>query len=191
MHIGIAGLIGSGKSAVAKLLVGEGFSVIWADDEVHVLYRENAELRAQIAQAFGADMLTEEGVHRAKLGSLVFQDPAALRQLESIIHPVLARHLVKKITDTQGHVFIEGALLPCWPNLLKVLDQVWMVDANPEIRLARVVARGLPVEEAQKRMALQDQFPPLIHPQIVVIPNEKSLEELQALVLNLLKTQLQ
>ncbi len=187
MKIGIAGLIGSGKSAVARTVAQEGFTVLFADDEAHVLYRENLDVRNQLARTFGGEILTSDGVDRAKLGSMVFQNLEKLKQLESIVHPVLAEHLHSKMMAVNGHVFLEGALLPKWPHLLSMLDQVWLVDASPEIRLRRVVERGLPEMEARRRMAQQESFPRMMHSHLVVIPNEKGLEELQAHVVRLLK----
>lgn len=182
MRIGIAGLIGSGKSAVARMVAQEGYPVVFADDEAHVLYRENMQVRASVAQAFGEHFLTAEGVDRARLGRLVFQDPQALQVLENMIHPALALHLFQKLAQESGLVFLEGALLPRWPTLLESLDQVWNVEAAAELRLQRIVSRGLAVEEAQKRMVQQEKFPALHHPHVVTLRNEGSLQDLQAKV---------
>lgn len=191
MRIGIAGFIGAGKSAVARILVNRGYVVISADEEAHVLYRENANVRDQLASTFGSGILTSDGVNRLELGSLVFGNPEALLKLERIIHPVLAEHLFTKLGEASGHVFLEGALLPRWPELLKQLDQIWLVDAGIKVRLPRIVARGISEFEALQRIAKQNEFPAIIHSHLVRIINEKSLEDLQAQVETIIRDQLQ
>ena len=85
--IGITGSIGSGKSFVGSLLRNRGHMVLDADRQVHELYRVSEPLRASIAQAFGAESLTEDGVDRKYLARLIFNDDSARERLENLVYP--------------------------------------------------------------------------------------------------------
>ena len=190
--IGIAGLIGSGKSAVVDFLAQQGYPILKGDDEAHILYRKNKSVRTMLANAYGADNKTPSGVDRAKLGALVFANPEQLLILERIIHPILAQHLEKKMralakgVNPPKAVFLEGALLPKWTALIAKLDEVWIIDASEDIRFKRIVARGLSQPEARKRIVQQRTFPMLVHKHCVKIKNEGSLQALQQKVQSLL-----
>jgi dephospho-CoA kinase len=88
--VGLTGSIGMGKSTAAAALRRLGIPVHDADAEVHRLLRRDRELIAAIEAAFpgvtGAD-----GIDRPALGAKVFNDPAALRRLEALIHPRVRR----------------------------------------------------------------------------------------------------
>jgi len=186
--IGISGLIGSGKSAVARLVAEAGYYVLHADDEAHVVYATNTLVRSQLAQTFGPEILTAEGVDRVRLGSRVFADPNELAKLEAIIHPALALHLQARLSKERSlhPVFLEAALLPKWPDLLASCDQVWEVWAPETLRLSRVVARGLSVAEANKRIEQQRILPALDHRCVVRVENAASLLELDQHIQTLL-----
>ncbi|MBR1745060.1 MAG: dephospho-CoA kinase, partial [Fibrobacter sp.] len=89
--IGITGSIGSGKSFVGSLLRERGYMVLDADRQVHEVYRTSAPLRASIAQAFGAESLTPEGVDRKYLAGLIFKDDSARERLENLVYPYLTK----------------------------------------------------------------------------------------------------
>jgi len=186
VKIGLSGFIGSGKSTVASLARAAGYPVLDADAEAHVLYKNNLAVRTAMSQTFGANILTADGVDRKVLGSLVFSDEARLLQLESIIHPALSEHLLRTLQKpVTGVLFLEGALLPRWPALLQQLDQVWDVRAPAEQRLQRIIARGLPPQEAQRRIAQQESMPPLQHHELVVIDNSGTPADMERRVQNL------
>lgn len=90
MVLGLTGSIGMGKSAVAKMLRAEGVPVFDADAEVHGLQGPGGALLPAIEAAFPGTT-GPQGVDRAKLGAAVFGNPAALKRLEHIVHPAVAR----------------------------------------------------------------------------------------------------
>jgi len=186
--IGIAGFIGSGKSTVAKMLQESGFTVIDADAEAHYIYATHADVRIALSTAFGPSVLTADGVDRRRLGQLVFSDPKALQQLETIIHPVLATHLIQRMASASQHtnlgaVFVEGALLPKWPSLLQILDQIWEVRAPEAHRVERIVQRGSERCDAEHRIKQQRLFPPIMHPNVIVFENHGDVQALYHQVL--------
>lgn len=165
LRIGIAGKIGCGKSTLGKLLTGRGFPVIDADLEAHKLYATDADVRAAIAKAFGADTVTGTDVNRKALASHVFGNPGALRTLEDIVYPVLQGRLRESLRafamgkNPPRAAFIEGAVLFKWPDFCRSLDEIWIVEAPESVRLARLLKRGLSREDAERRIRLQRHDP--------------------------------
>ncbi len=136
--LAITGLIGSGKSFVSSIVREAGFEVLDADALAHELYKKNAELRKKIAQEFGDEAITENGVNRPYISKLVFSDPQKLELLESIVYPVLQSE-IEKINP----VFIEAAVLYKCPELAKKMKEIWVVEASEELRKGRILGRGI------------------------------------------------
>lgn len=179
--IGLTGSIGAGKSTVGKLLRERGFAVLDCDAEVHRLYACNEKLRKRLASEFGKSVLTADGVSREYLADIVFKDSEKRSLLESIVYPYLEKSIENFFTSSanEGKAFIEAALLFKVPNTLAKLDEVWNVDASAEVRLERLVKRGLNREDAMRRIELQKQNPALNHSRIVNIDNSRTEAELQ------------
>lgn len=155
--IGITGTIGSGKSFVGTLLRERGFAVLDADLKVHELYRDSAELREELTEAFGADVLTSNGVDRVVLANRIFSDREAQKRLESIVYPHLNRAVEAFFADGDcgESRFLEAALLARVPETVALLDEIWIVDAPEDLRLTRLQARGLSYEDAKRRIENQ------------------------------------
>jgi dephospho-CoA kinase len=186
--IGLIGGIGAGKSRVAALLAEAGAAVIDADVVGHALL-DQRPVRELVTARFGPQVLaprepaaepeTEAGtgtdaeaeanseanadavrVDRRVLGAIVFSDPAALRQLESILHPRMRRTFERAIARTvrRGQaraVVLDAAILleAGWDTLC---DRVVFVEASADRRLARLAAaRGWTAETLAKREAAQ------------------------------------
>lgn len=169
VKIGITGSIGSGKSFVGELLRERGFRVLDADRQVHELYRDSKELRAKLADFFGEACLTPTGVNSALIADRVFADDKAREKLEQIVYPYL-NHAVEDFFDADSETskcvaevvdaaknyrFVEAALFSRAPELLKMLDEIWIVDAPENVRLQRLIARGLSESDASRRIENQ------------------------------------
>src|SRR5437660_3609022 len=88
LRLGLTGGIASGKSAVAAMLRELGFHVLDADSLAHKLIEPGQPAHNEIVREFGADIVAPNGqINRAKLGALVFADPAKLARLNAIVHP--------------------------------------------------------------------------------------------------------
>ena len=94
--IGLTGSIASGKSTVAAMFADAGVPVFSADEAVHRLYE--GEAIGAIAAAFPA-AIAEGKVDRAKLGEIVQSDPAALRRLETLVHPLVRKEALTFVTQ--------------------------------------------------------------------------------------------
>jgi len=157
VKIGITGSIGSGKSFVGELLRERGFRVLDADRQVHELYRDSKELRAKLADFFGEACLTPTGVNSALIADRVFADDKAREKLEQIVYPYLNRAVRKffEAGTTEAAAFVEAALFSRAPQLVEMLDELWIVEASENVRLHRLVARGLSERDASRRIENQ------------------------------------
>lgn len=171
LKIGITGSIGAGKSFVGALLRARSFQVLDADCKVHELYRDSAGLRAEMATYFGEECLTPTGVNSALIADRVFADANARVKLEQIVYPYLNRAVAEFFTgeaaDSSSESatqltrvadkcrFVEAALFSRAPELVKMLDEIWIVDAPESARLERLVLRGLSESDAKRRIENQ------------------------------------
>lgn len=157
-RIALTGGIASGKSAVADLLAERGAIIIDAD----VLAREVVEPGTPgldaIETRFGAGVLTPDGtLDRAALGRIVFADPDARADLESITHPAIRERAEwLRAAAPSGAVVIDVIPLLVEAGLAGRFDTVVVVDTDEETQLARLRARnGLSREDALARLDAQ------------------------------------
>lgn len=159
LRVGLTGAIGAGKSTVAALLRQRGIPVLEADDLVRALTRPGMPVLAQIVEAFGREVLREDGeLDRARLAARVFTDPDRLAQLNRIVHPPVLERMRRWLAEQQGAgaplAVVEAPLL-FESGLDRELDRVVVVWCRPERLMERLVARGLSPEEARARLAAQ------------------------------------
>ena len=154
--LGLTGSIGMGKSAVAAMFQGLGVPVFDADAAVHQLQGPGGACVEPIERLFpGTTGLL--GVDRQKLGAAVFGDPAALAQLEQVVHPAVAalRHAFLEDHAAAPLIVFDIPLLyekDGW----KSVDAVVVVSAPADLQRARVLARpGMSEEKFEKILGLQ------------------------------------
>lgn len=159
VRIGITGPIGCGKSTVARWL-GErpGVVVIDADRVARDVLEPGEPAFAALVSRFGADLLHDGELDRAALGRLVFADPAALRDLEAIVHPAVRPRIHAAVADAEAvgapAVVIEAIKL-VEGGLAADCDEVWLVTCDPAIQHERLIGRGSTVADASQRIAVQ------------------------------------
>ncbi len=139
----LTGSVGMGKTTAARMLRRLGIPVHDADGEVHrLLGRGGAAVKA--VEAAFPGVKRGKAIDRAALGRLVFADPAALRRLETILHPLVrqaeARFLARSRRERQGLVVLDIPLL-FETGGERRCDGVLVVSAPRAIQLARVMAR--------------------------------------------------
>lgn len=161
--IGITGSIASGKSVLTAYLLGLGYPVIDADAIAADLVRPGSDTLKEIAETFGDDMLDSDGaLDRDKLGQLVFKDEEARRKLNDLMHPAIIRAMVDLSENFHGLVFFDIPLLFEEYDAIKAngldFDAVWLVDADEEVQLERLMARDN-IDEAYAREKIASQMP--------------------------------
>jgi dephospho-CoA kinase len=156
--LGLTGSIGMGKSTTAKLFAEAGVPVYDADATVHQLY--DGEAVPAIEAAFPGT--TAHGkVDRQKLSARVVHDPAAMKQLEQIVHPMLGASRQKFFEDAQAAgapVVVVDVPLLFETGGEKRVDAVVVVTTTPEIQRERVLARGT-MDDAKLDAILARQLP--------------------------------
>ena len=161
--IGITGSIASGKSVLTAYLLGLGYPVIDADAIAADLVRPGSDTLREIAETFGDDMLDSAGaLDRDKLGQLVFKDEEARRKLNDLMHPAIIRAMVDLSENFHGLVFFDIPLLFEEYDAIKAngldFDAVWLVDADEEVQLERLMARDN-IDEAYAKEKIASQMP--------------------------------
>jgi dephospho-CoA kinase len=160
LKIGLTGGIASGKSAVAAMLREMGFPVLEADLVGHKLLEPGHPEHDEVLREFGAELADAQGkIDRAKLGALVFADPAKLAKLNKIIHPGVERAILQQFEDWKRNGvkdagFVEAALL-VEAGIADKLDGLVVAFCTPEQQIERLKARGMSEVEAKRRIAVQ------------------------------------
>jgi dephospho-CoA kinase len=139
--LGLTGSIGMGKSTTAKLFAEAGVPVYDADATVHRIYQ--GEAAAAVEAAFPGT--TRDGkVDRSRLSAQVVNDPAAIRRLEQIVHPMLRAYHQKFIEDAEQSgtpVAVVDVPLLFETGGEKRVDAVVVVTTDPDIQRQRILAR--------------------------------------------------
>ena len=161
--VGLTGGVATGKSTVAKMFKRCGAVVIDADELAREVVKPNKPAWRQVVKAFGKTVLNpDRTLNRRELGSLVFENRAKLRQLEKIIHPLVAREqqrLVRRISKRNHHtVVIYEVPLLFEAGVDKRVDKIIVVTADRDTQIARLKKRnGFSRAEAIQR--IRNQMP--------------------------------
>jgi dephospho-CoA kinase len=163
MNIGLTGGIACGKSTVASMLVNLGAILIDADQLAREVVMPGRPALQQIADRFGPEVILPDGtLHRKALGAIIFNEPAARKDLDAITHPQIRLAMWDQMHQAEEAypdklVVVDVPLL--YESKLQAYYQKVMVVYVPErVQLQRLIERdGLSLEAAGQR--LQAQMP--------------------------------
>lgn len=158
--IGLTGGIGSGKSTVAQLLLHHGWELVDADQIARDIVEPGKPALAELAEAFGQDILRADGsLDRGLLASRAFASREKTDVLNSITHPRIQEETQTRFNSARraGADFVVYDMpLLVDKGLHKDMDVTIVVDVDAEERVRRLVEyRGLTEEDAQRRIAAQ------------------------------------
>lgn len=143
--IGVTGGVASGKSAVTRRLEGLGVTVADADVAAREAVSAGSAGLGEVVAVFGPGVLTVDGqLDRAAMRRRVFDDPAARRRLEAIIHPRVRAWLRQRCEAASGPYAIaaipllaEGGGRAAYPWI----DRILVVDVPVEVQIERLMRR--------------------------------------------------
>lgn len=139
--LGLTGSIGMGKSTTAALFAEQGCAVWDADAAVHRLYGPDGAAVAPLAAIFPA-AIKDGAVSRERLREIISTDPTALKQIEAIVHPLVAADRAAFLDTTDADIAALDIPLLFETGGEAAMDAVVCVDIPPEEQERRVLARG-------------------------------------------------
>ncbi len=142
--LGLTGSIGMGKSTAAGMLRRLGVRLFDADAVVHCLLASGGKAVAAVDRAFPGVCDDTGAVDRRRLGQRVFGDPAALRRLEAILHPMV-RHaescFVAQARGRRDRLVVLDIPLLYETGAPERCDYVLVVSAPARVQRERVMRR--------------------------------------------------
>ena len=143
--IGLTGGIASGKSTVSNWLISQGYPVVDADIAARKVVEPGTPALREITEAFGRDILLEDGtLDRKKLGAIIFSDEEERQTLNAIVHPAV-REWMRQETE---RAFSEGASVVIMDipllfesKLTHMVEETVLVYVSMETQLKRLMDR--------------------------------------------------
>ena len=161
LHVGLTGNIASGKSTAAAIFAELGAHVIDADRVVHGLLKAGTPTHHRIVDAFGKQILGEDGeINRKRLGQIVFSDADRRAQLNKLTHPAVEAEIVGRISDleqsnSRGIIIVDAALM-IETGGYRIFHCLIVVACSPALQISRIMSRdGLAEADARARMESQ------------------------------------
>ena len=152
LRIGLTGGIASGKTTVANLFAALGVTIVDTDLLSREVVAPGSPLLRQITDHFGMAVQSGDGsLDRQELRKRIFEDPEERKWLEGLLHPA-----IRKLTDERSAAATGPYVMVAIPLLVETggasrFDRVLVVDCDPGVQLARLMARdGSTREEAQR-----------------------------------------
>ncbi len=157
LRTGLTGGTGSGKSTVARRLAERGAVVVDADALAREVVAPGTEGLDAVVAEFGPQVVAADGgLDRAALAAVVFADPARRRTLEAITHPRIARRTAELVAAAPPDaVLVHDVPLLVEKRMGPGYHLVVVVDAPVEDRVRRLVGRGMPEDDARRRITSQ------------------------------------
>jgi dephospho-CoA kinase len=178
LKIGLTGGIAAGKSEALAAFGRLGAATLSSDAVVHELL-EGEPLRGRLAERWGPEVAPSEGVNRARIGEIVFADPAELSWLEAQIHPLVAERMVGWLTDLPAATELAVVEVPLLfeGGREAVFDTTVAIVTGDEVRRERAAARGHSlVDEREARQLPQGEKAARADH---VVANDGTVEELE------------
>ena len=157
LRIGLTGGIASGKSTVAQLFTDRGVPVIDADVAARAVVAPGKPGLAQVIARFGAGVVAENGeLDRRAMRDLIFSNPGARRDLDSILHPLIRADMERSAEQAVGPYVVMAIPLLIEAGPSDRVDRILVVDVDEAVQLRRVMERdGCTSEQARAILASQ------------------------------------
>jgi len=154
--VALTGGIGAGKSLVAQYFSELGARVVDADQLSRIAIERGSDGFDEVITRFGESVLRNGDIDRKALGEIVFKDKKAKADLEAIIHPRVRELFFEVVNDLAAdEILIYEIPLLVETGAASNFDQIITVEADLEIRKARLLKRGMFSSEIESRLAAQ------------------------------------
>jgi len=154
--VALTGGIGAGKSLVAQYFSELGARVVDADQLSRIAIERGSEGFDEVVTRFGESILRNGDIDRKALGEIVFKDKSAKADLEAIVHPRVRELFFEVVADLAAdEVLIYEIPLLVETGAAANFDQIITVEADLELRKARLLKRGMFISEIESRLAAQ------------------------------------
>ena len=184
--VALTGGIGAGKSTVAQYFSELGAVVVDADHLARIAIERGSEGFDEVVATFGQEIISNGDIDRKALAAIIFNNPELKRKLESIIHPRVQQLFAQAVAQSDPSVpLIYEIPLLVETNAAEKFDYVITVEADEELRISRLLARGMFISDIKARLA--NQAPSSARTEIadVVITNDGDDDQLLRQVENL------
>lgn len=155
--IGLTGSIGMGKSTTAKMFVEEGCALWDADAAVHRIYEAGGAAVGPMQEAF-PDAIIDGAVSREVLKAIIGKNPAALKAVEQIVHPLLAQDRATFLAEAETDILVFDTPLLFETGGDLAMNATVVASVDEETQRQRVLARGT-MTEAQFEAIKAKQMP--------------------------------
>jgi len=177
--VALTGGIGSGKSTVGQIFEDLGAVVTDSDQLARNVVERGTTGFDQIVAAFGDEVLKNGDLDRAALAEVIFKDPVKRTQLEQITHPLIRRAFAEIVESAQNDSIVINQI----PLLVESkheykFDHVITVSATEEIRIQRLLMRGMNLTQIKQRIGAQSTDAQREAISDTVISNDKDHSEL-------------
>ena len=177
--VALTGGIGSGKSTVGQIFEDLGAVVTDSDQLARNVAERGTTGFDQIVAAFGDEVLKNGDLDRAALAEVIFKDPSKRTQLEQITHPLIRRAFAKIVESAQNDSIVINQI----PLLVESkhdykFDHVITVSATEEVRIKRLLMRGMNLTQIKQRIEAQSTDAQREAISDTVIRNDKDHSEL-------------
>ncbi|MBO4687355.1 MAG: dephospho-CoA kinase [Clostridiales bacterium] len=180
--LGVTGGIGTGKSTVSGYFRDKGVEVLDADEISRQVTDVGGVALPEIAELLGMRAISSNGaLNRKYVASLVFSEKKKLDKLSAIIHRYVLSTIAEEIAkaaERKVKLIVLDVPIPVRHGFVDVCNQILVVSSSDEIRLDRLVLRGMDRDDARKRMAMQmtrEEYEELADR---VLVNDGTIEEL-------------
>lgn len=182
--IGITGGVGAGKSQLLSYIEENcNCRVLLADSAAHTVKEPGQPCYARLVELLGADILQEDGfIDKQKMAAAIFSKEELLTKVNEIIHPAVKEYILSEIQKERAAgkkdaFFVEAALL-IEGGYEQILDELWYIYADQDVRKARLKAsRGYSDEKAEQIISSQLSEAEFRKHCKVVIDNSRSLSD--------------
>ena len=177
--VALTGGIGSGKSTVGQIFEDLGALVTDSDQLARNVVERGTTGFDQIVAAFGDEVLKNGDLDRAALAEVIFKDPVKRTQLEQITHPLIRRAFAEIVESAQNDSIVINQI----PLLVESkheykFDHVITVSATEEVRIQRLLMRGMNLTQIKQRIGAQSTDAQREAISDTVISNDKDHSEL-------------